>query len=606
MNSRLLQLGGLVLKLFLIILAVSIFFFAYNRFLVDHSLKNLESSLANIEEGNLIGVDYILQHATVEALATDNLRDMAKLEYAQTTLKRKEVLDDTKAMLSSMIKVKRERRGFLFNFLDRLTFKFNELKNFILTLGRRKSSSYLFETVKRAESLFKDKDYAGAKKLFEEVVRYGYGTPYARTAEAFLKNIEKYSQARIAINKILITIKDLKTPTELQEAYYRLGNLYMSITEYGAAEEYFQKAISVADKTELAQKAYFGLGYTKKAEGKLIEARKIFNGLLEEFPDSKLTLQTRLQIADIFHGQERYEAAAQYYYSLAKEFKDSPIADVVLFQASCIYRFDLGKLDEANRLLAELFRDYPASDLIEEAKKLFPQIGQLWGEGLMTERERLTLAIVKSIPPLNLLMKLAERGAVQYAFYMIEGSIKQALLQRKKKGDMLVIERTDDYLTRWVRYRLHDFEQKYKHLGLSLENFVIEFPRKGWVAVTMSIGIGKIKWDCFAVGRMYLKQIDEPYRFWEEERTPKKWVVFDIKKAKLGPVNIPNVISNQLIKKSEATFNKKQVFWQEKLRITPFIGIWAGKVKYDRKELQRRLEEIEVLKRTAAAADLTE
>jgi len=43
----------------------------------------------------------------------------------------------------------------------------------------------------------------------------------------------------------------------------------------------------------------------------------------------------------------------------------------------------------------------------------------------------------------------------------------------------------------------------------------------------------------------------------------------------------------------EATFNKKQIFEQERLLITPRMGVWAGKVKYDRRTLEERLEEIE-------------
>ena len=606
MNTRFLQLGGLTLKIFLIIFAVSLFFFTYNRFLVDHSLKNLESSLENIEEGNLVGVDYILEHATVEAVTSDNLRDMAKLEYVQTALNRKETTEDTEIIISSMVKVRRQKRGVILNFLDRLTAKFNEIKNFILTMGKRKPASYLASTLREATRLFKEKDFVKSKELFSEVARYGYGTSYGRAAEVYLKNIEDRAKIQKIINELLAAVKDIKVPAQLQVTYYRIANMYMSISEYEKAEEYFNKTISTAERTEIAQKAYFGLGFTKKAEGKLDEASNIFNSFLDKFPDSKLALQTRIQLADIFHGQEKYEAAAQEYYRLAKEFKDSPIADVVLFQASCIYRFDLGKLDEANRLLAELFRDYPASDLIEGAKKLFPNIGQLWGEGLMTEKDKLILAIAKSTPILNLLMKLAEQGAVQYAFYMIEGSIKQSLLQFKDKGDMLVIIRSDEYLTNWVRYRLKDFEKQFKHLGLALEDFIIEFPRKGWVGVSMKIGIGKMKWGAFAVGRMYLKEIDEPYRFWEEERTPRKWVVFDIKKAQIGPIVIPNVLTSHLIKKSEATFNKKQIFWQERLRITPYTGVWAGKVKYDRKEQQKRLEEIELLKKVAAGRAMAE
>ena len=304
-----------------------------------------------------------------------------------------------------------------------------------------------------------------------------------------------------------------------------------------------------------------------------------------------------MQLADIFRKQAKYDYAAKYYYSLAKEFKDSSLVDLILFEASAIYRFDLGKLQEANNLLLELFRDYPASELLDDAKKFFERTGLLWEGTELSLMDRIMLGMVKTVPPLSQLLKLAEQGAIWYALYMIEGSIKQALLQKKKKGDILTIERTAKFLTRWVDYRIAQFVESFKQFNLSLEGFVIEFPKEGWVETRVAIGIGGFKWESYALGKMHLKEIKEPYKMWEEEESPRKWVVFDIQEAKIGPVKLPYVVTNYLIKKAEATFNKKQVFRQKKLKINPYIGIWEGPVKYDPVELRKRLQEIERYKK---------
>jgi len=597
MAAKLFGWAGLAVKIFLVLFAVFIFFFTYNKFLIDHSLKSLEFSLINIEEGAVVGVDDVLKHIAVEAVVTNNFRDSMKLEYVRTTLSRVGDLSDAKALVSSMIKTRRAKGGVALNVLDKIALKFDNFKNFVLSLGRRKSPAYLINAFGEAKRLFNQKDFDSAKKKFQEIARYGYGTSFGRSASLYLKNIEIYRERRKRIDELLKDIEIIKEPENLQRFYFEIANLYMSILEYKKSEDFFNKALVIAPKTEVAQRAYFGLGFTKKMQGRLTEASQILDSFAKEFPQSKLVLQTKLELADIFRRQAKHDDAARYYYSLAKEFKDSPLVDVILFQASAIYRFDLGKLQEANKILLELFKNYPASELLDDAKKFFERTGLLWEETQLSLPDRVTLSLIKSAPPLSQLLKLAERGAVWYALYMIEGSIKQALLQKKKKGDVLTIERTAKFLTRWVNYRINQFVESFKQFKFSLEDFIVEFPKEGWVEVRVVIGIAGFKWKSYALGKMYLKQIKQPYQMWEEERTPRRWVVFDIQESKIGPVKLPHVVANYLIKKAEATFNKKQVFWQRRLKITPYIGIWEGPLKYDPVELRKRLQEIERYKK---------
>ena len=597
MTAKLLGLSGLALKIFLILFAVFLFFFTYNKFLIDHSLKSLEFSLSNIEEGALVGVDDILEQITIEAIADNNIRDSVKLDYAKSSLARKGRLDDTEQLLSSTIDSKRKKRGALLNTLDKVAFKADDLKNFVLSLGRKKSPEYLSNAFEQAKDHFDKKNFVNAQRLFREINRYGYNTSYGRLAALYLKNIEIFQQRQKKINQLLETSINITEPEELQKLYFEIGNLYMKNLEYDKSNIYFNKALKAMPKTEIAQRANFSLGVTKKMQGKLAEAEEILDNFTKEFPQSKLVLQTKLQLADIFRKQAKHDEAARFYHSLAKEFKDSPIADVILYEASCIYRFDLGKIEEANQLLLDLLKDYPASDLAKDAKKLFSETGLLWEEKKMGLKDRITLGIVRATPPLNKLMTLGEQGAVWYALYMIEGSIKQCLLQQKKKGDILIIKRTDEFLTRWVMHRIEQFLESFKQFNVDLQEFVIEFPKDGWVEVRVTISIGKTTWKSYGLGKMYLKKVSQPYKLWREEKSPLYWVVFDIQEAKIGPVKIPKVITDAMLKKAEATFNKKQIFRQEELKITPYIGIWAGEVKYDRQTLRRKLQEIESYKR---------
>jgi hypothetical protein len=235
MAAKLLGLGGVVVKIFLVLFAVFIFFFTYNKFLIDHSLKSLEFSLSNIEEGTVVGVDDVLRQITVEAVVTNNLRDSVKLDYVQSTLGRDGDLADAKALVSSMVEARKKKRGILLNILDKAALKFDDFKNFVLSLGRKKSPAYLAAAFEEAHRLFNQKDFAGAKKKFEDINRYGYGTSFGRSASIYLKNIEIYEQRQKRIDELLQVTKTIEEPQDLQRFYLEIANLYLSILDYKEA-----------------------------------------------------------------------------------------------------------------------------------------------------------------------------------------------------------------------------------------------------------------------------------------------------------------------------------------------------------------------------------
>jgi len=583
---------GLPIKIFLIFIGVGTFFFAYNKFLIDDSLRGLEVSLSRVNEGQIIGVKDILQQVVVEAALADDVKDLSQLEYVNNILDKTPEVAEASVFLSSVIRGKKIKRGAVFNALDKVALALKGFTDAALSIGRRKSTEELEESFKEAKKLYDLKDFVSAKKIFKEIVRSGQGTSYSDLASIYVQNIQTYMDKEKEIAALLDEIKDLSEPEQRQKAYYDVAMLYVQANQYDKAEIYFNKALG-SKESELVQKAYFGLGFSKKIQGKIDEAKDIFDSLVEQSKDSQVYLKAKTQIADILNEQDKPLEAAEVYNSLVKDEGDSPLGSIFLFLESTTHALGTGKIEEADKLLAKLIIDYPASTIIEEAKLILEQRNIDLFEEELSLRDRITLSAFKNIPPLRLILKVAKAGATYFALYMIEGSIKQALLQNKNEGDVIMIERTDEFLTNWVRERLELVPESIGNFEVKLTNFRIRFPRNGWVEITGIVEIGDKQLEAYVSGEMFLKKIIDPPMMWEEELSPQVWVVYEIREAKIGNYNIPLVLANEMLDDGEATFNKKQIFEQERLLITPRMGVWAGKVKYDRRTLEERLEEIE-------------
>ena len=144
---------------------------------------------------------------------------------------------------------------------------FNELTSFVLRAGKTKTEQELAQDFTAAEELFNKKDYINAKKIFKEIALFGSSSTYGRLASVYLSNIDEIIENKEKINKLLKEVERTRDKKELQNLYYEIASLYMAISEYDSATSYFDQAIKVEPKSRLAEKAYFGLGFTKKIQG---------------------------------------------------------------------------------------------------------------------------------------------------------------------------------------------------------------------------------------------------------------------------------------------------------------------------------------------------
>jgi len=588
---------SLLIKIFCIVFFAFSFLVVYNKFLIDDSLRSLEVSLDRYNEGEIIGVKDVLKSVIVETALADDTKELAQLEYVNNILDDPKASDEVQVFLSAVVREKKRERGLVLNTLDKVVSKFNDFTNVALSFGKRDSLIELEKNFKEAKSFYDNRDFSQAQKLFLDIKRKGQGTSYSELSSVYLKLIESNLKKAKEIDSLLDKLKVLSDAEEISNVYYKIAALYMEIGQYDKAEAYFEKVVTDSRQEDILKKAHFNLGFAKKIQGKIDEAKDVFESLTKEFTDPEALVKTKIQIADIFKKQNKSAEAVNIYSSLIENVGDTSLAGVVLFAESSSLSLDMNNTEESEKLLTVLFRDYPASDIVEEAKKImeFSNLQSL--EKPLSFRDRIMLTAFNRIPTLRLVLNVVETGAVYFALYMIEGSIKQALLQQKEKGDILVIERTDEFLTNWVNERLEIIPESIGNFRVSIENFNIDFPRDGWVEIKTTGYLGTRQFEGYALGQMYLKKILDPYSMWEEEDTPQVWVVFEIKEARIAGYNIPLVIANEMLNKAETTFNKKQIFKQEELQITPTMGVWAGEVKYDQRTLEKKLEQIEALKK---------
>jgi len=582
----------------LLLVVPSLFFLYYNKFLISHSVKALEVSLESIAQGELEGIDDLVGSYSKKAVVEGDEADVARYDYITTTfLLGRESMADVESLLDDLLGSEKGRRSKALRILDAITIRvtraFTYIKNTIVSFGRRSSDEELSSSLERAVTLFKDKRFKAAEKLLKEIIIYGRGTTFAKLAEVYRERIRQHETLLKKEKKILKVIAREKNPVILQRLYYNLASLHVETDNYEKAGEYFLKAIRYLPESTVAQRAYISYAYLNKISGNLERAREILDEFLKNFPDSAFIIYAKLQIADILR-REKDLAAARYYYALAEEFRASRLSPLVLFQAACIYNFDLGKRKEAFQILAGIIEDYPASRPAQKIDRVFLEETI---EQKLDIKDRLILAIWKTAPPFKQVMNLVEKGSVWYALYMIEGTIEQALQQEKRKGDLLTIERDSQFLTEWVKERIDVFLENLEDYDAGLEDFAISFPRRGWILTQGVVSLQDKSWNSYVLGKMYLKRQEDFESEVGEEYSRKKWVVYEVTEARMGKINVPTVVINEALKKAYATFNKQQVFDIENMVISPTIGIWEGEVLYDRQTLKKKLEELEEYKK---------
>ncbi len=549
----------------------------------------LDGSLQSLRIGDTLGVALLLDISSAGEVAKEGFDEsrLAKLDYLNSTISERTISKDVQIVLSNLIDEKAERRPNILKSLDASALVFKEGIGNTFAFARRKSTQQLREDLKEAVVAHRNGDFSKARSLYVDIIKSGGTNRYADIAKALSINLNKQLLLKEECDELVSGLNQLTDIDDILKTYFRLGLLKTQLLNFNQARDYFSKVLDIAPDSDLATKAKFYLGWTNKQAGDLDQSIKYFKDLIQESEQEKLISSSRFQIADAFKRKGDYEKAAELFRDLAHKHGDSAVASTSLMLSKFTYIFDLNDLDKANKITAEVVRDYSGSALLELSREQleikqtpFEQLTKV-PEGLKGE------AITKvwsTVPVLGRALRLGEETAAWYAVYMIEGSIDAALQQNVGKGEILTIDVDPEFLTNYVRKSLN---RAAKVVGLSVIGFKLEFPKKDHIRVSGFVKIGPKNFKFYALGKMTLEKHIETDLI-KGEYSPQKWIMFTILEGKLGPFNAPVNIANRLTGKAHRVFNQKQVFKIERFSLSRDKIYFAGPLRYAQDELKRQ------------------
>lgn len=402
------------------VIIVFIFSF-YNMFLIDRTLDNLRFTLEqtalayDIQDTD--GLDIVLTEAMIGEISDPKELDsmnLANLEYAKTAVssgKSYRQIDYVKVTLGDVIKAKENKRGIILTVLDNLIRLIKKIiassSNLVSSFLRRpKIKKYvkvdleLFNKAKELErtgnleeaaSLYSEfsRDYPDYERIALVKLKLAYVwhrlNEYNKALLLYKEIIKKYPDqkesdiARLLLLKLkqrdalarkmdLLITKIAELPKEetkvRQEIFYELGAINMQLLNFAEAKKFFKRAAEIDPTSNPALKSRFNFAWLTKqeaSEANLEESIAEFSKIAKERPKGLLALDSRIQIADVYHLEGKYQEAIDLYLKLADDYKGQPMAALCLFQAGASYMYDLNDDDKGREILARLTREYPGS-----------------------------------------------------------------------------------------------------------------------------------------------------------------------------------------------------------------------------------------------------
>lgn len=182
-------------------------------------------------------------------------------------------------------------------------------------LGNEKDAAFYYKSVDQSDPVLYQKS------------RYGLGYAYF--------NQKMYAEAIEAFTAFERSgAKGIK-PAYLSDGLVRLADSYFATKSYQNGIDYYQKALKSGypRKGEL----YFQIGLLNRYEDREEEAKKYFNKLIEEFPESHQIDHAQYQIAQIDYKLGNESAAIASYQKFLEAYPNSPFIPYALLNQAVAY-----------------------------------------------------------------------------------------------------------------------------------------------------------------------------------------------------------------------------------------------------------------------------
>jgi|GEM_PF-6870802 len=397
-----------------LILSIVVFFMAYNVYIVDRSLVDIQFALAQTSQAKSLedvqGLNIILNSLVTKEILNKNVdsESIVNLDFASGIVEKAEVynqINDIKFTLTQVLNKKIAKRNKFFIVLDNLKLEIVDFGEYLRSLWvkvtTRKMVIYapdedklqmanelqqkneLAEAIKTYEEILRmEPRYKGmaniylaylyerfgnfnkAKIIYGEIINGAPGTQAAGLAMRLLDNIS--DKKRLVEKKKNVENQILRDSSQKrqQQLYYQLGAIKGLLGDFQGSEQAYGRSVELGPYTYIGQKAKFNLGFSYKMQGKYVDSQKVFEEFSQEFPYNKLAPDSYYWTADSLLGQAKYEEAFVKFEQVSATFKNKYIAPISLFRAgySCLY--DLKDPERAKKYFDKIEKEFSGSPLI--------------------------------------------------------------------------------------------------------------------------------------------------------------------------------------------------------------------------------------------------
>lgn len=212
-----------------------------------------------------------------------------------------------------------------------------------------------------AEQAFRDAEkIAKEKNIALDGVILGEASLFSETE----KNAEALSLYEELISKF-------PESSFLLDAYLGKANSLYRQEKYAEALEAYQDLLGrlswQEDFSDLLEKTYFGIAWTNLKLGRVNEAVKEFQNIINRTQDKIVRVSALSQLGDIYQEMGEFKKAVEVYDNILKEYPDSFYGDYVQYQLA-ITLLKLEDTDASIMAFQSLKHNYPKSKLLTDSQ----------------------------------------------------------------------------------------------------------------------------------------------------------------------------------------------------------------------------------------------
>jgi len=279
-------------KLIIFSIGLVLFFLSYNIFLVDRSIIDLKTALAEASDVKTISdfqrIKSVLKMPIFNQITSKDVssRGLASLELADNIAGSDNINSSPslRFYLKEAVRIKEAQRPGVLSFFDNL-------------------NVFFFKTT---------------------------NTPDEKGIQAMIRVV----QSKLSV---------IKDSAQLQDLHYELAGNYIKLGNYVQAEAELLKVINIDPLARISVKSRFNLGWIYKISGDAQKAIGYFSDLAQEFSgkDDDFAIVCRYQIADVLYKQGDFLGARDYYAKLTNDYPEFKATDFGLLEAGNISFYNL-------------------------------------------------------------------------------------------------------------------------------------------------------------------------------------------------------------------------------------------------------------------------